>query len=389
MNNASFVLIIVIGLILLVALAIGLFLLLNSSTNKPPSIPETPNVSTQTPFGVCTTSADCPYPQVCENNVCTNAKPCISNSECGNLLCKGGLCVPCKSGVDVIPNFTCMNGRLVPSTCNTQHDCSEGAACINGTCSSCTSNSSCLPGYYCLGGKCIKESPSTVQEVRQEIVAPECTSDNQCLNGMYCLSGRCVEKPGRCVSDNQCLNGMVCSSGYCTEKNNIPQTQTFTNIPQTQPPPIVREEISAPPMTREEVYSSPMNRNNTTVREEAPISDPVGKNTAVRQEFYSSPMNKGRPSNTTESFGRSISLADERSSEERSYSKSLTNPYDYEDDYTDPFKDNRNVRKAEKTNVYSNKPVRKGPVKPTGIIKPIPGNIIGNNSRGQVIGWQL
>ena len=141
----------------------------------------------------CTTDQQCPWGQICSQNVCI-PKVCSVDSNC-------------PSGQH------CVDKYCKPKPCETYRDCGKGDACVHvnpfdefdrvgfcmPTANVCGTNSDCRAGTpFCVGGKC-----------------QQCMADGDCLAGEVCNSGLCR---GWCNHDTDCgTNGSGEDLKHCIQ----------------------------------------------------------------------------------------------------------------------------------------------------------------------------
>jgi len=97
----------------------------------------------------CTTSADCPAGELCEDGRCIPVPDqCATNTDCDACeQCQGGVCV-----AQCQPDEVCRNGQCESVQCTTDGDCRDCSRCVEGRCRwQCTETEVCLSGA---GGRC-------------------------------------------------------------------------------------------------------------------------------------------------------------------------------------------------------------------------------------------
>lgn len=206
---------------------------------------------------LCTTDAECPDGQSCQDGVCTAAGACNCNYDCDKAAgqvcnqatgqcesgappvncqsdcdcfsgesCIGNQCrpsggdeTPCSTDADCDSGETCQNGHCLPTNCSSREDCAGATCliCVQGECVApppvCQGTSDCCVGYYCNFGTCVPESTD------------ECLSDSDCTDDPEfprCVDGKCVQE---CVNDIDCpLADQVCVDNHCKTPGCQPET---------------------------------------------------------------------------------------------------------------------------------------------------------------------
>jgi hypothetical protein len=143
----------------------------------------------------CTTDAQCPGGELCEDGHCAPpTPPCDMTCPSGDQ-CVDGVCVPPET--PCTDDGQCPGGELcVDGSCTTGEP-----PCPDGTCPTCVTDTDCDGGDLCVGGVCIPSNP------------PEaCTSVGDCDAGELCEAGFCTPPPGDCGTGGTCPAGELCEN---------------------------------------------------------------------------------------------------------------------------------------------------------------------------------
>ncbi|HEY6001554.1 MAG TPA: hypothetical protein VIV57_01690 [Anaeromyxobacter sp.] len=165
---------------------------------------------------------------------CVNGTAFANGTPCGpDQVCSGGACVSCAAGLACTtqPDPLCHDGVTSCATGTSQ--CVNGAAKTNGT--------SCGTDQVCNGGTC---SACTADLV--------CTPANPCHDGRTsCSTGTqtCTDLGTNLPNGTSCGAGLTCNDGGCVPSRNVVGTRLVTYWPDGAPgAPVPAPDVIAPPL---------------------------------------------------------------------------------------------------------------------------------------------
>ena len=173
----------------------GILVCINGTCQEPPDDPS------------CTTDGNCTGDQVCVNGECEKPTDCESNLDCGNgLICTDGECKnppPCTDDSDCTGGQICENGTCGDPDCTQNSDCGD-LICENGRCvpPECTDDGDCTTGQQCVDGQCedidCDTNPTLPYCICKDSGNYDCcmspSSSEDCVRF-------CVTHPENCVND--------------------------------------------------------------------------------------------------------------------------------------------------------------------------------------------
>jgi hypothetical protein len=182
------------------------------------------------PTGGCTAATCATAGLICavEEGTC---RACLSNPECGDLLCSGGVCSACAGGDNCGAGRICDGGRCVTEPggiCTRDADCDDRVCRFDGgvrTCVDCLTGD-CGAGRTCTAGRCVADAPNCQGDLdcsppaticQAGLCAPGCESGD-CSEGQVCSpqTGRCVvTSTGTSALGATCVDHAQCASGVC------------------------------------------------------------------------------------------------------------------------------------------------------------------------------
>jgi hypothetical protein len=157
----------------------------------------------------CHQNTDCGAGKICQFGQCVD---CLSNTQCGELVCVAGKCVACTKSSDCSGGNVCSaNGRCVQ--CVTSSDCPTNQQCVANSCYSQCSMDAMCPGGFCVSGVCAAcrnnaDCPST-QYCALGSCHPQCSVNGDCTGTNICdpATHTCVQP---CSA--MCMTGWACDS---------------------------------------------------------------------------------------------------------------------------------------------------------------------------------
>jgi Cys-rich repeat protein len=188
----------------------------------------------------CTTNADCPTGQVCNNgtcvvppdpvppvNICTQDADCPTGQICNNGRCGIPPIPSCTQDTDCPTGKICNNGRCQQAQCGPDLPCPDQQQCDNGRCipvpiptRECERDWNCKPWQFCsvAQGKCQYLGCQTNEHcnIRKPFEEEEIATSSVCVND--------VCQPKSCTSFRDCLDGEACVGGLCYPNATICQT---------------------------------------------------------------------------------------------------------------------------------------------------------------------
>jgi len=180
----------------------------------------------------CHQNSDCGAAgQICQFGQCVD---CLTNTQCGQLVCQSGKCVACTKSSDCSAGNVCsVAGRCVQ--CVSNSDCAVNQQCVTNSCFNQCSNDTMCPGGYCVSGVCAAcrnnaDCPTT-QYCAQGACHPQCTVNANCPGvqicdpatktcvtpcSAMCPSGQACDSTSTCRAlcdaSRPCPTGMKCSA---------------------------------------------------------------------------------------------------------------------------------------------------------------------------------